>query len=103
MTVNTLDKYIKIDTNIVSGKPHIKGRRITVQNIVVWHERLGKHVDEICAEHNLLLSEVYAALAYYFDNQEEIDNSIQADDEFIKQLKHESSSLLQTRLQSYAA
>ncbi len=36
---NILTQHIEITPGIVGGKPRIAGRRITVQNIVIWHER----------------------------------------------------------------
>ena len=58
MTVPILDKHIEITPDISGGKPRIKGRRITVQNIAIWHERMGKSADEISAEHGLILAEI---------------------------------------------
>ena len=72
MTI-VLDRHIEITPGIAGGRPRIAGHRITVQNIVIWHERMGWSIDEICAEYELTLAEVHAALAYYFDHQEEID------------------------------
>lgn len=103
MSVSTLDSYIKITPSIAGGKPHIAGRRITVQNIVIWHERMGKTADEICAEYNLTLAEVYAALAYYFDHREAIDQNIKDDDAFAKALRQQTTSILQTKLKALAA
>ena len=51
MTPKTLDQHIEITPGVAGGKPRITGHRITVQDIVLWHERLGKTVDEIAAEH----------------------------------------------------
>ena len=81
--------YIEMTAGVVGGKPRIAGRRISVQNIVVWHERLGKTADEIATEYNLSLAEIYAALAYYYDNREAIDASIRSDDEFIQKMQEE--------------
>ncbi len=33
--------HIDITPDVCDGKPHIAGHRITVQNVVIWHERLG--------------------------------------------------------------
>ncbi|MBK7203297.1 DUF433 domain-containing protein [Candidatus Amarolinea dominans] len=52
MSVAVLDRHIEITPGVANGKPRIAGRRITVQNIVVWHEHLGKNADEICAEYS---------------------------------------------------
>ena len=53
----------------------IAGHRITVQDIVVWHERMGRDADQIAAEYDLTLADVYAALAYYFTHRQEIDGA----------------------------
>jgi uncharacterized protein (DUF433 family) len=53
MTRPVLDEHIEATSGVAGGKPRIRGRRITVQNIVVWHEYLGKSADEISAEHDL--------------------------------------------------
>ena len=48
-----LDDHIEITPGVAGGKPRIAGRRITVQNIAIWHERMGKSADEIATEHVL--------------------------------------------------
>jgi uncharacterized protein (DUF433 family) len=84
------------------GKPHIAGRRVKVQHVAFWHERLGKSPDEIAAEHpGLTLADVHAALSYYYDHRAQIDADIRADQDFAAGLKAESPpSLLLRRLQS---
>jgi uncharacterized protein (DUF433 family) len=98
MTVQSLDRYIETTPGVAGGKPHIAGHRITVQNIAVWHERLGRSADEICAEYGLSLAEVHAALAFYFDHREEIDRGIVSDDDFISELKDGHSSAMKRKL-----
>jgi uncharacterized protein (DUF433 family) len=58
-----LDDHIQVRPDTAGGKPCIRGRRITVQDIAIWHERLGKSADEIATEYDLTLADVYAALA----------------------------------------
>ena len=59
------------------GKPRIDGHRITVADVAVWHERMGLSPDEIVYNYpSITLSDVYAALAYYFENRERIDADI---------------------------
>lgn len=59
------------------GKPRIDGHRVTVADVAVWHERMGLSPDEIVDRHpSLTLSDVHAALAYYFENKERIDAGI---------------------------
>ena len=77
----------------------ITGHRITVANIVIWHERLGKSADEIATEYDLTLSDVYAALAYYFDNREAIDESIAMSRALVANLRKKNVSQLAKRIQ----
>src|SRR3989442_3654135 len=79
MASRTLDEHIELTPDTAEGRPRIRGRRITVQDIAIWHERLGKSADEITAEYDLTLADLYAALAYYFDHREEIDAPITED------------------------
>jgi uncharacterized protein (DUF433 family) len=58
-----LDDHIEITPGVAGGKLRIAGRRITVQNIAIWHERMGTSADEIATEYDLTLAGVYAALA----------------------------------------
>lgn len=93
-----LDRHIEIAPDVAGGKPRIAGHRITVQNIVIWHEWMGLSADEIAAEYNLTLSEVYAALAYYYDHRDEIDESIRADKAFVEELRRMTPSKLPEKL-----
>ena len=94
MAMKSLDDHIEITPGICNGKPCIAGYRITVAHIVIWHERMGKCADEIATEYDLTLADVYAALAYYFDHREEIDQSIQESEEFAKALRQKTPSRL---------
>ena len=98
MNVQTIDQHIESTPDIAGGKPRIAGHRITVQDIVVWHQNMGKSVDEICLEHDLGPAEVHAALAYYFDHRKEIDSSIRDSDDFIKALRKTTPSRLEQKL-----
>ncbi|MBI4670978.1 MAG: DUF433 domain-containing protein [Chloroflexi bacterium] len=91
---NVLVQHIEKTPGVVGGKARIAGTRITVQNIAIWHERMGMGADEIATEFDLSLADIYAALAYYFDHRQEIDDAIRADAEFIQALKQRTPSLL---------
>jgi uncharacterized protein (DUF433 family) len=93
-----LDDHIESTPDVAGGKPRIAGRRITVQDIVIRHERLGWSVDQIATEYDLTLADVHAALAYYFDNREEIDRSINDGNAFVEALKNATPSKLTERL-----
>jgi uncharacterized protein (DUF433 family) len=100
MTVENLAEHIEVTPGIAGGKPRIAGHRITVQNIVIWHEHLGKSADEICAEYDVTLADVYAALAYYFDNRDEIDRSIKESETFVETMRKRNVSILEQKLTS---
>lgn len=94
MTVQTLDRYIEITPDVVGGKPRIAGRRITVQNIVIWHEWMGYTADDIATEYDLTLAEIYAALAYYYDNRQEIDEAIKVSQALVEEMRQKVPSKL---------
>ena len=101
MIAQVLDRHIEITPGVAGGKPRIAGHRITVQNIVIWHERMGKSADEICVEYDLTLGDVYAALAYYFDHRDEIDQSLEESEAFIEELRRGKSSVLAHKLRMH--
>ncbi len=75
---------IEMSDIVMGGKPHIRERRISVENIAVLHNN-GWEVEQIGGELELTPAQIYAALSYYFDHQEEIDEKIlQAGDYVIK-------------------
>jgi hypothetical protein len=69
-----------------------------VQHIVHWHERVGLGADETATECGLTLADVYAALAYYYDHREAIDQAFRADDEFITKLRQRTPSKVSAKL-----
>jgi uncharacterized protein (DUF433 family) len=92
--MDTVSSHIVITPGVAGGKPRIAGHRITVQNIVLWHERLDLSADEIATEYGLSLAEIYAALAYYYDHRAEIDQAIRADEAFVAELRQRIPSNL---------
>lgn len=88
------DHHIKATPGVAGGRPRIAGHRITVQDIVIWHERLGRSADEIAVEHGIFLYDVYAALAYYYDHRDELDESIRADEAYVAELRRRIPSRL---------
>ena len=86
------------------GKPRIAGHRITVKHIVMCHQRAGDSPDEIVSAYpSLTLSDVYAALAYYFDHKAEIDADIKADDEHWAGIERQNPDCLTDRLRQRKA
>ncbi|MBV6438745.1 MAG: DUF433 domain-containing protein [Haliscomenobacteraceae bacterium CHB4] len=87
MSVLQLSNKIEITPGVVGGQPRIAGTRFTVKQIAVWHEFMSMSADEIATEYNLTLSDIYAALSYFFDHREEIMRAIQAEEELVAELK----------------
>jgi uncharacterized protein (DUF433 family) len=88
MLVPVIGEYIAVQPGYCGGKPHIAGHRIKVQHIAVWHERLGMTPEEIVATYpSIALPAVYAALAYYHSHRADIDADIEADEQFVAELK----------------
>jgi uncharacterized protein (DUF433 family) len=94
----TLDRYIEITPDIRGGKPHIAGRRITIADVAIAYLRLGQSLEEVAAEYDLTLSEVYAAMSFYYDNKVAIDESIQASESLADSLRPLYPSLLQEKI-----
>jgi len=100
MASKALDDHIELTPGTAGGRPRIRGRRITVQDIAIWHERLGKSADEIAAEYDLTLADVYAALAYYFDHRDEIEARMTEDRAFVEALRARTPSRRDEKLRS---
>jgi len=78
-TISTKHPYIVQVEGVCGGRPTIRGTRITVQ-AVVEKIRLGQTPEEIVASYpeRLTLAHVYDALSYYYENPEEIEAEIAA-------------------------
>ncbi len=93
-----LDQLIAITPGISGGKPRIAGRRITVENIALWHERMGLSVDQIALDYGLSLAEVHTALAYYFAHRDEIEQSIRESQSLADAMRRATPSLVKQKL-----
>jgi uncharacterized protein (DUF433 family) len=79
--------HIAIDADVCSGHPRVAGTRIRIANVVLWAEQ-GLSPEEIVAAYpQLKLADVHAALAFYFDNQLEMDRLINADAQYVEQMQ----------------
>ncbi|MEX1027036.1 MAG: DUF433 domain-containing protein [Candidatus Paceibacterota bacterium] len=88
--------HIEQTSGVRSGKPRIKGTRLTVADVVLWTEQ-GMCPDEIVTEFpQLSLADVHAALAYYHDNRDLIDRQIKESSEFVARLRASASDVPET-------
>lgn len=103
-TVPAIAEHIAIIPGVCGGKAHIAGHRIAVEDIAIWHERMGMSPDEIVLHHpTITLADVYASLAYYFDHLEEIGQQIQNDEAFARDMQAKTPSILQQKLKKQNA
>ena len=73
---------------VCGGRPRIAGTGVTVRRIVGWY-KLGLNPEEIVQEMpHLTLAQVYAALAYYHANREEIEQDMAEEEAEAEQLEH---------------
>ena len=101
-SIPVITEHIEITPGICGGKPRISGHRIKVEDVVIWHERMGMSPDEIVDHYpTLTLSDVYAALAYYHDHLEEIRQQIREDETFASEMKAKTPSILQQKLKCH--
>lgn len=94
-------EHIEISPGVCGGKPRIAGTRIRVQDIYVWHELQGQSADEVVSQFpHLTPADVHAALTYYFDHRDEIQQQMKASDALVEALKQKYPSKLQEKLQA---
>lgn len=68
--------HIGSDPGIARGVPIIQGTRITIRCLAGYYQ-MGMDVDEIIQTlPHLTAAQVHAGLAFYFDHQAEIDQSL---------------------------
>ena len=93
--------HITCTPGLCGGRPCIAGSRIRVQDIYVWHERQGQSPDEIVSRFpQLTLADVYAALTYFWDNQESILRDIEDEQRLVEETKLKHPSKMAEKLKS---
>jgi len=74
---------------IRGNRPRVAGTGVTVRRIASWY-RLGLTPEEIAVQiPHLSIAQVYAALAYYHANREEIDDDLAAEDAYTVELERQ--------------
>lgn len=72
-TITDIGSLIVRTSDICGGRPRIAATRFSVQQVAVLHKQ-GLSAEAIVNEYEFLnLAQVYAALAYYHANQQEIE------------------------------
>lgn len=96
---DVIQEHIEIVPGAGGPKPRIAGRRIRVQDVVIWNEKLGMSPDEIVHHYpTITLADVHAALAYYWDHRDEIERAIVEEQAVVQELGRGHIGPLQEKL-----
>ncbi|HLJ80168.1 MAG TPA: DUF433 domain-containing protein [Ktedonobacterales bacterium] len=68
--------HIIIEPDVMGGEAHIASLRIAVSDVAIWVNYHHLSPGEIAERFQLSLGDVYAALAYYHNHKDEIDQNI---------------------------
>ena len=71
----TAHPYIVRDSSLYGGEPIVEGTKTGVRHIILLFQS-GKDPEEIAASQRLTLAQVYDAISYFYDNEEEIEHYI---------------------------
>lgn len=94
----SLNRHLEITPGVRSGKPRIAGTRITVADVAIMYLRMGQSLEEIAGKYQLTLASVHAAMAFYYDNRQEIDQRIAETEAFVELERLKTPSLLKEKL-----
>ncbi len=87
--IQTLYQHIEYKEGIA----YVEGKTTKVSEIIVEHQAYGWSAEEIHFQHPYLsLSEIYSALAYYWDNKEAMNIQIEKEMQNIENLKNQYQS-----------
>lgn len=94
-TITDIGTLIIRSPEIRGGRPRIAGTGVTVRRIVWWYKQ-GLSSEEIVDQfEHVTLAQIYAALAYYHANREEIEADLVREETEAAALQQQHS---QTRL-----
>lgn len=67
----TTHPYIIRNSMIYAGEPIIEGSRTSVRHVILLFQS-GQDPEEIADRHHLTLAQVYDAISYFYDHEDEI-------------------------------
>jgi uncharacterized protein (DUF433 family) len=81
-------KYVQLDDRNI---PIIEETSMKIVELITSMKAYAWTPEELLQSYpHLTLSKIYSALAYYLDNQQEIDADIERREEYVKQLEQEA-------------
>ena len=98
-----ISSHITKTSGVCGGRACIAGHRVRVMDIALWHEKRGMSPDEIVDLFpGISLADVHAALTYYFDNPQEIEDEFRRDRECSESLKSHIPSKIPAEMKEQA-
>lgn len=97
-----LAQHLETSPDVRSGRVCLTGTRISVDDVVLLHLRLGRSLEEIAGTYDLPLAAVHTAMAYYYDHQAEVDRLIAEDLAFAEAFERRNVSPLKEKLKALA-
>jgi len=84
--------HVSKDSQVMGGSPCIAGTRVRIMDLVGAYKAGVPVVElqEYFSSRALTLSEIYAALAYYFDHQEELEAAFAEEQELGRQAERQA-------------
>ena len=78
--------------DVLGGKPRLDGRRVSVLQVAELVLDGGDDPADVADQLGLSLVEVHEALAYYYDNVDEMEASRRRRDDLVESLRGESQA-----------
>ena len=83
MDTNVQKTYIVQDEGYCGGQPIIEGSQVKVEQVAFEHHFLLHKPDRTCDDHpGITLAQVHAALSYYHDHRQEVDEAMRRGEQF---------------------
>lgn len=65
-------RIISAEDSEIHAEPHIEASRVTVRDVYIRINKRGFTPERIAERYNLDIADIYEALAYYYNNPEEM-------------------------------
>jgi uncharacterized protein (DUF433 family) len=80
-------QHLSATPGVCGGKPCVAGTRVRVWDVAV-RAQAGQSPDEILSDFpHLTLADIYAALAYFYDNRKAIEEQAEEDEKLAEQIR----------------
>ena len=91
-TTSTEHPHVARYPGVQGGKPVIVGSRLDIATLAAYHTRHSYTVDQLLEAYpHITPAQMYDAISYYYDHQQEIDELIRRNDEVYQRHLEETS------------